>query len=467
MCTAASALLALFGMSTVYIVISNIQSSFRTMLSRRSFMKQMAAAAALPSIIPASALGRGAVPAPSERITMGFIGLGSMGMNNLRSFIDKPDVQVLAVCDVNHSGDNYAGSGLKGRDPSRQFVEDFYAERASTTSYQGCDAYRFFWEVLQREDIDAVCLALPDHWHAYMAIAAAKAGKDMYSEKPLARTIYEGRQMVRAIRKHGRVFQTGSQQRSDARFRHTCEIARNGYLGEIQKVYARVGGISKPCTLGGEEVPGDFLYEMWLGNAPPAPYHHERVSGKYNAETGTWRAWRPYSAGHISDWGAHNFDIAQWGLGEDGSGPREIISAEEAEEDELTLVYESGIPVIKKEGPHEGMVQFVGTEGWVGVNRGDIFASDEKLLTLELEPSDTHLQESDDHRRNFLNCIKTRTRPICDVEIGHGSLVACLVSEISIRLGRSLEWDPANEDFVGDEEASNLLTRPMRGPWAV
>ncbi len=438
------------------------------MITRRSFVKQMAAAAVLPSIIPASAMGRGPIPAPSDRITMGFIGMGSMGMNNLRGFIEKPDVQVLAVCDVNRSGDNYAGrGGLKGREPSRQLVEQYYAERAETVSYEGCDTYEFFWQVLQRSDIDAVCLALPDHWHAYMAIAAAKAGKDMYSEKPLARTIYEGRQMVNAVRKYDRVFQTGSQQRSGAQFRHACELARNGYLGDLQKVYARVGGISKPCPLGGEEVPDGFLYEMWLGNAPDAPYHPERVSGAYNTETGAWRAWRPYSAGHIADWGAHNYDIAQWGLGVDGSGPVEILSAEDGEENELTLIYESGIPVIKKEGPHEGMVQFVGTDGWVGVSRGDIWASDENLLTLELKPSDTHLVRSDDHRRDFLNCVKTRTRPICDVEIGHSSNVACLTSEISILLGRSLKWDPVNEDFIGDEEASALVTRKMRGPWKV
>ena len=424
-------------------------------------------AAALPTIIPASALGSGPLPAPSDRITMGFIGMGSMGMGNLNGFIQKEDVQVVAVCDVNREGDNYAGSGMRGREPARQFVEQTYAERTASGIYKGCDAYAFFWQVLERDDIDAVCLALPDHWHAYMAVAAAEAGKDMYSEKPLARTIYEGRQMVHAVRRHNRVFQTGSQQRSDARFRHACELARNGYLGEIQKVYARVGGISKPCPLGEEQVPDGFLYEMWLGNAPPAPYHPERVSGKYNTETGTWRAWREYSAGHVSDWGAHNFDIAQWGLGMDGTGPVKIMAAAEADENELTLYYPSGIPVIKKEGPHEGMVQFIGTEGWVGVSRGDIWASDERLLTLEMKPSDTHLYKSDDHRRDFLNCVKTRQRPICDVEIGHSSLTACLLSEIAMRLGRSLTWDPQKEDFVGDEEASRLLTREMRGPWIV
>jgi len=439
-------------------------------LDRRTFIKRIglaAGAAAVPAIIPASALGRGSAVAPSDRITMGFIGMGSMGMNNLGGFIEKPDVQVLAVCDVNTSGDNYAGRGPKGREPARAFVETTYAERAGTSTYKGCDAYVFFWELLQREDIDAVCLALPDHWHAYMAVHAAKAGKDMYSEKPLARTIKEGRAMVKAVRKYDRVFQTGSQQRSSQNFRHACELAINGYVGEIQKVYAQVGGISQPCDLGGVSVPEGFVYELWLGNAPSEPYHPERVSGAYSTDTGAWRAWRPYSAGHIADWGAHNFDIAHWGLGEDGRGPVEILSPADGEEGELTLKYASGLPVIKKKGPYEGMIQFIGTEGWVGVSRGDIWASDDNLLSVGMKPSDTHLYKSSDHRRDFLNCVKTRMRPVCDVEVGHSSLLACLTSEICLLLGRSLKFDLDSERFIGDKEATALTTRPMRGPWTL
>ena len=429
-------------------------------------MGALAAGTALPSIIPASALGRGGFTAPSDRITMGFIGMGSMGMNNLRGFIEKPDVHVLAVCDVNTSGENYAGRGAKGREPARQFVEDTYAER-SGSSYSGCDAYAFFWQVLERDDIDAVCLALPDHWHAYMAVAAARGGKDMYSEKPLARTICEGRRMVQAVRKYDRVFQTGSQQRSDVRFRHACELVRNGYVGDIVRVFAEVGGISVPCPHGAEPIPKGFLYEMWLGNAPQAPYHPLRVSGAYNTSEGAWRAWRPYSAGHVADWGAHNYDIALWGLGHDGQGPVTVTSAADSEDGELTLVYDDGIPIVKTRGPHEGMIQFIGTEGWVGVSRRNIWASDERLLTLEMKPSDTKLYESIDHRGDFLNCVKTRQRPICDVEIGHSSLTACLLSEISMRLERSFKWDAKRESIVRDDEAAALLTREMRAPWAV
>lgn len=439
-------------------------------INRRQFIKAAGIAAGaigFPSIIPASALGRGGRPAPSDRVVMGFIGLGSMGTGNLHSFIRKNEVQVVAVCDVNTEGVNYAGDGPRGREPARQLVDKFYSEQSSSGQYTGCDAYVDFRELLGRQDIDAVCLALPDHWHAYMAIAAAEAGKDMYSEKPLARTIYEGRQMVAAMRRYQRVFQTGSQQRSDRNFRHACELAINGYLGDIQKVYARVGGISKPCPLGEESVPEGFEYEMWLGNAPLAPYHPERVSGKYNTDGGTWRSWREYSAGHISDWGAHNFDIAQWGLGMSYSGPVEVIPAEGNDVEEMTFIYANGVPVIKKEGPHQGMVQFIGSEGWVGVDRGNIWASDEKLLTLEMKPSDTHLYVSDDHRQDFLNCIQTRERPICDVEIGQRSLTVCLLGEIAMLLGRPLKWNPDEENFVDDPEASALMTRHMRAPWIV
>ncbi len=439
-------------------------------MNRRQFLKRVGIAAGVaavgPAIIPASALGRGGFVAPADRIVMGFIGLGSMGFADLNGFISKPEVQVVAVCDVNPSGDNYAGEGLKGREPAKQFVEKTYTTR-NQTDYKGCAAYHDFRELLGRADIDAVCIALPDHWHAVMAIEAAKAGKDMYGEKPLARTIHEGREMVNAVRKYERVFQTGSQQRSEEGFRRICELAQNGYIGEIKEVYARVGGISQPCPLGAEPKPEGFDMDMWLGNAPVAPYHPLRVSGKYNTDGNTWRSWRDYSAGHISDWGAHNFDISQWGLGMDESGPVEVIPPNGQDVKELTFRYANGIPLIKTQGPHEGMVQFIGTEGWVGADRGKWYVSDEKLKSVALKPTDKHLYVSDDHRQDFLNCVKSRQRPVADVAIGHRSLTVCLLGEIALRLERPLQWDPKAEAFKNDPEAAALLTREMRGPWVV
>jgi predicted dehydrogenase len=439
-------------------------------MNRRQFIQRVGLAAGiagLPTILPSSVLGRGGATAPSDRVVMGFVGLGSMGFANLHGFIRQPGVQVVAVCDVNREGSNYAGTGLKGREPARAYIEEYYAAERAAGTYAGCTEYTDFRELFARPDIDALCLAVPDHWHAYMTVAAAQAGKDMYSEKPLARTIYEGQQMVRAVREHNRVFQTGSQQRSEGNFRHACELAINGYLGDIQKVYARVGGISKPCPLGAEPEPEGFDMAMWLGNAPEAPYHPERVSGGYNTEGGTWRSWREYSAGHIADWGAHNFDIAQWGLGMDGSGPVEVIPPGHGDVEDLTFLYANGIPVIRKMGPHQGMVQFIGSTGWVGVDRGRSFASDERLLNVEMKAGDKRLYESNDHRADFLSCMATRQRPIADVEIGHGSLTVCLLGEIALRLERPLKWDPAKQSFVNDAEATALLTRPMRAPWVV
>ena len=436
----------------------------KTSINRRDFLKKSAVTAsaiALPYYVPSTVLGSSGV-SPSDKIVIGYWGTGSMGSGHVKAFTNNPNVQAVAVCDCNRSGSNYAGKGLKGREPNIQVIKDIYAKQTGKGAYEGIKGFSDFRKFLQLEGMDAVVIALPDHWHALAAIAAAKAGLDMYSEKPMARTIYEAREMVKAVRRYGRVFQTGSQQRSDQRFRHACELARNGYLGNLKEVYAAVKGISRPCTLGGEPVPDGFDFQMWLGSAPDASYHPQRVSGKYDCFGKAWRSWREYSAGHITDWGAHHLDISQWGLGMDGSGPVDI---KPTGGDDITYTYANGIPLHKKGGPHEGSVQFIGDKGWVGVSRGKIFASDDKLLQLKMKPGDTHLYESKDHRQDFLDCIRTRKRPICDVEIGCSSVTVCLLGEIALRLKRTLKWDPKKWSFVNDAEADGLLKRPMRSPW--
>ncbi len=441
----------------------------RKSLTRRDFLRTSAIAAgsvALPYYVPASALGAGGV-SPSEKIVIGYWGTGSMGSGHVKAFTGKSDVQAVAVCDVNRGGNNYAGNRLGGREPNVKVIEDIYAKKAGTGSYKGIKGYSDFREFLQHDGLDAVVIALPDHWHALAAVAAAKAGLDMYSEKPMARSIYEAREMVRAVRRYDRVFQTGSQQRSDRRFRHACELARNGYLGKLKEVYAKVRGISRPCSFAGEPVPEGFDFEMWLGSAPQASYHPKRVSGSYDCFGSAWRSWREYSAGHISDWGAHHFDIAQWGMGMDGNGPVEITPGSGDSADGLTFKYANGLPLIKKLGPQKGDVQFVGDKGWVGVSRRGIWASSESLLSLKMKPSDTRLYESTDHRQDFLDCVRSRKRPICDVEIGCSSVTICLLGEIVTRLNRPLKWDPKRWRFPDDREAQGLVKRQMRSPWVL
>ena len=435
--------------------------------TRRDFLKKSALAAGaigIPYLVRPCVVSGKDVP-PSEKIVIGYWGTGSKGSGHVRAFTGKSDVQSVAVCDVNPGGTNYAGKRLGGREPSVKAIEDAYAKQKGTATYKGVTGYRDFRKFLQHKGLDAVVISLPDHWHGLAVVAAAKAGLDMYSEKPMARTIYEGREMVKAVRRYGRVFQTGSQQRSDQRFRHACELARNGYVGKLKEVYAKVRGISRPCPLGGEAVPDGFDFDMWLGSAPKASYHPKRVSGSYDCFGSAWRSWREYSAGHMSDWGAHHFDIAQWGMGTDGSGPVEITPGTGDNAEGLTFRYANGLPLIKNLGPHKGDVQFVGDKGWVGVSRNGIWASSDSLLSVKMKPSDTHLYTSTDHRQDFLDCVRTRKRPICDVEIGCSSVTICLLGEIVTRLNRPLKWDPKKWQFVNDRQAQNLVKRPMRSPW--
>lgn len=441
-------------------------------LPRRDFLKRaagMAAGAVLwgPALIPGSVLSANA---PSRRITLGFIGVGGQGISNLRGFIANPDVQVVAVCDV-ETGSNEYGSYFWGRDlgrePARKIVEEHYARASRTGSYQGCDAYTDFRELLDRQDIDAVVIGTPDHWHVPIAIAAARAGKDIYCEKPLSLTITEGRGLVDTVKRYGRVFQTGSQQRSNARFRFACELARNGRLGQLHTVHT---WLRKGRALGIQPtmpVPSGFDYDMWLGPAPEAPYTQMRCH--YN-----FRFIRDYSGGEMTNFGAHDLDIAQWGLGMDETGPVAIEGHADYPAEglfnlplnfEVEYTYANGVK-LKNHSEGSG-VRFEGSDGWVYVNRSTIEASPPSLLSTAIGPDEIHLYESRDHKRNFLDCIKTRELPIASAEIGHRSATVCHLGNIAMRLGRRLEWDPAREQFVDDPAAASLTARSMRAPWHV
>lgn len=375
---------------------------------------------------------------------MGGIGVGAMGSGLLGGFLGQDAVEMAAICDTSRS----ARERAVGR------VEAKYGKK--------CPTYVDIDEMFEKEKLDAVFTALPDHWHALAAIRACRAGLDIYGEKPLARYVDEGKAMVSAVRRYGRVFQTGSMQRAMTQtFVRQCELVRNGYIGKIKEVYANVGHkMPDHCRLPAQEIPEGFDYERWLGPAPQAPYHYNRVNGSFSQRIG-WRAWTDYSIGMFGDWGAHHFDIAQWGLGMDHGGPVQVLIPGESPYKDYTFMYESGIPMIRKAGPREGSVQFIGTEGWVGASREGFYCS-ENLANVQLKPTDIRLGRRISHIGDFVDCVRTRQRPVCDVEVGHHSANVCHMGFIAAVLGRSLKWDPAAERFVGDDQANRFLRGAYR-----
>ena len=417
--------------------------------TRRQFLKAAGVALAAPYFVPATALGRGARVAPSERITLGFIGVGNMGGGHLNTFLGNNEVQIVAICDVKKWA----------RDDARIRVEEHYAAEAEAGTFHGCKTYNEFEELLARDDIDAVLVAVPDHWHAIVAIAACRAGKDVYCEKPLSLTIREAREMVKAARRYNRVFQTGSQQRSSQNFRHACELVRSGRIGKLLTVNVGIGMPSGEKYLPAEPIPEGMDWERWLGPAPWQPYNAERCSGNYS---GGWRLIRDYSGGMTTDWGAHHFDIAQWGMGMDGSGPVEITPPDGSEGSTLVYKYAGGVTMSR--GGASGIL-FTGTDGKVEVNRGHIKTWPDEIGQEPIGPNDVHLYESPGHQVDWLNCIRNRRRPICDVAIGASSVTVCHLGNIASWLGRPIKWDPEKAEIIGDEAAGRWLDRPKRAPW--
>lgn len=450
-------------------------------VSRRAFLHQTAQGAAtaglglmgFPTIVPASALGRDGRVAPSNRVTMGFIGTGNQGTNDLNVFLGDDRVQVVAICDVNRESPGYWDGAVAGREPAKRLVEENYAAQKASGTYKGCATYMDFRELLARKDIDAVEVATPDHWHAIPVIAACKAGKDIYCQKPLALTIAEGRAMSDAVKKYKRVFQTGSQQRSDPHFRRACELVRNGRVGKLHTVrcglpggrpdFGKTGDRKKP-----EPVPDGFLYDFWLGPAPKAEYAPARCHVNF-------RWIYDYSGGQVTDWGGHHPDCAQWGMDTEHTGPIEIRNAKASfPPDELwntatdyyfEALYKNGIKLIIS-NKERGGVTWEGTDGWVWANRGEHAASSDAIKNSEIGPNETHLYVSNSHYRNFIDCVLSRKEPIAPVEIAHRSITICHLGNIAMRLGRdTLKWDPDKEQIIGDDEAAKMLKRPYRGPW--
>jgi predicted dehydrogenase len=419
-------------------------------ITRRGFVHGVGAAVAVPAIVPRSVFGAEEKEAPSERITLGFIGMGKMNRGHLGRFLGYADVQVLAVCDVDTTR----------REHAKKTVEDHYAKKGTP---QGCDAYVDYRDVVARDDVDAVVIATPDHWHTHPIVAACKAKKDVYCEKPLTLTIAEAKASIDAVRKHDVVFQTGSQQRSSREFRLACELVRNGRIGKIQRVDVGVGGPSKWCDLPKEEMEPGLDWDFWLGQAPMRPYNSVLSPRGVHDHFPRWRAYREYSGGGMTDWGAHHFDIAQWGLGMDESGPVEIIPPEDENADRgVKYVYANGVEMIHG---GTGGVTFVGTDGEVFVTRGKISSKPEDVVKQPIGEDDVHLYESPGHQRDWLNCIRTRQRPICDVEIGARSVTVCHLGNLVYWNRRKLRWDPKKWEFPGDPEANRWRDRQRRDPW--
>ncbi len=424
-------------------------------LPRRRFLAHAAGALCAPMLITSRT--RGAVQ-PSNRLTFALIGCGGMGRANLHDFMNKPGVQVLAVCDPDRAR----------RLSTRDDVLKRYAERRRSGTYAGCDAYNDYRDLLARDDIDCVIVGSPDHWHALHVVHAARAGKDIYGEKPLSLTVAQGREMVRAVQRYARVFQTGSQQRSDARFRQACELVRNGRLGRIHRVI---------CGLPGGEITGNhppidppdgFDYDLWLGPAPAEPYCAHRTHYEF-------RHILDYSGGKLTDWGAHHIDIAQWALGTMDSGPTRIEGQGEFPRDglwnaavtyDIRCSYDSGVELIITSRAPNG-VRFEGDRGTLFVTRGHIEADPAEILREQIGEHEDRLPVSNDHRMNFIECVRSRTEPVAPIEHAHRSIAIAHLGNISMRLGRPIRWDPATETIADDPTASRMLDRAMRGPWSL
>lgn len=427
------------------------------LLNRREFLKQSglaSAVAAAPFILPS---GLRAQNAPSKKITVGIVGSGNIADSHYGALLGSPEsVKILGVCDVDK----------ERRDEGAARVNQSYGT-------SDCKAYADFREMHQRPDIDTIFVCTPDHWHALVAIDAMRNGKDVYVEKPLTLTIQEGRALVAAARKYNRIAQHGTQHRSMKRFHDVAEFVRNQGLGRLDRIECfippnnrHVGASWKP-----EPVPANLDWDMWLGPAPWRPY--SSLGCHYN-----FRFIADSAYGQVTNWGAHYLDIGQWALDMDASGPVEVDGHGEfpssglftnATKVDFTVRYANGVPMhcrTRFEGG--GTVRFVGERGWLDIARGRMSGSNNDLLRdMQASGKKIQLPLSNNHHDNFFDSVRSRQRPIADVELGHRTTTVCNLGQIAMVLGRKLKWDPAKEEFVGDEMANRLRGRAMRAPWAL
>ena len=426
--------------------------------SRRQFLRRSAGVAgtslALPSLVPSTVLGKDGSVAPSEMITVGFIGTGSHGIaRNLRMYLRQADARILAVCDVDR----------RNMDKGKREVDKNYGNN-------DCAIHQDFREILARDDIDTVMISTPDHWHVLMSVMAIKAGKDVQCEKPTL-TIDEGKILVKTVRRHNKVFQTSTEDRSLPMYHRMAELVRNGRIGKLQRIEVILPKQpGRPGDATPQPVPPELDWDMWLGPAPVAPYTPDGVSFNFR-----W-IWA-YSGGIICDWGTHLFDTAQWANDTELSGPVEIDGKgthwegglyDTVKDYDVTYRYANG--VVMTCTPGNPSIKFIGTDGWVGNTGwcGKVQASSDDILDSEIGPDEIKLftNPAGEHR-NFLDCVKSRQDPYFPVDIGHRVSTVCHLANLSIRLGRKLKWDPEKEQFLDDPEATALMSRPMREPWSL
>ena len=447
-------------------------------ISRREFLKNSAAlttaALGFPYIVKSSTFGADGSTAPSNRIVMGCIGIGGQGTFNMKAFLSNSDVQVVAVCDVNRGNDRYdmlyqAPSSTAGREPARRIVNKHYGSG-------DCAAYNDFRKLLGRDDIDAVTVCTPDHWHGLISIAAAKANKDIYCEKPLVNTIAEGRAVYDAVKRHGRVLQTGSHERSNDSVRFACELVRNGRIGKLHTIRVNMpnsdphhleilkSNYPQPIM----SVPEGFDYDMWLGHTPWADYTARRCHF-------WWRFILDYGGGEMTDRGAHIIDIGQLGNNTDDTGPIEISGRGRAPdrgiydtfmEYDFECKYANGVRLIGGSSGERGL-KFEGTDGWIfiHIHGGRLEAEPASLLKEFIGPDEIHLGRSPGHHQDFINAVKVRRQPVAPAEVGHRTASICHLVNIAMQTGCKLKWDPATEQIVNNSDANRMLARPMRSPW--
>lgn len=438
-------------------------------ISRREFARTSAVAAAaigLPTIVPAHVMGNNP---PSDTLRFGCIGAGRMGHGDmkeclLRGLDATANAHIVAVCDLDRHRAEHAKHEAAG----------IYAQKLPERRRPTIEVFNDYRELLSREDIDGVTISTPDHWHALVATAAAEAGKAVYLQKPLTYTIVEGRKLVEAVKRNKAVLQTGSQQRSSRDFRRACELVRNGRIGKLHTIRILLPTDSGHGNSTVMPVPTNLNYDMWLGPTPERFYTEDRVHPQAGYTRPGWLQIETYCRGMITGWGAHMFDIAQWGHGSDETGPVEMEATAEFPDRGLFDVhttfraegrYADGVRLIAESGTPAG-VKFEGDAGWVAVTRSDLRAQPRTILSEKIGKDEVRLYESRNHMLNFLQCIRSGQDPICPVEVGHRSNSICVIVHLAMKLHRKLRWDPRSEQFRNDETANAMLDYDHREPWA-